>query len=97
MTTTHIATIGTSADTVTGDHCNLVVYRAKAEIDPDRVEYVADGNSVWSVDLTVRVGGDHEVAIAEADKVLAGRGMTRVGGWVDGDNALYAEVDASQG
>jgi hypothetical protein len=100
MTTTHIATIGTAADVVTGDHCDLTLYRAKAEVigydgDDDRTEWIADGDGVYDTDLTIRIGDDHEQAMAEADAILEKRGMTRVGNWVDGGVAWYAEVEAS--
>lgn len=100
MTTTHIATIGTSASVVDGDFCDLTIYRAMAEVigydgDDDRTEYVASGDSVYAANLTVRIGDDHETAIAEAEAELQKRGLTRTGDWVDGGVAWYAEVEAS--
>lgn len=96
MATTHIATIGTAADVVAADNYDLTIYRAKAEyVGEDDVEFVADGDSVRDSDLTVPLSGDVEEAIAEADQLLDKQGFVRLSPWAEGDNALYAQVEAS--
>lgn len=100
-TTTHIAAICTTFDRVSGQFCDLAVANA-TEITGtgsdghEHTAYVMSDNIVYLADLpSAPLNADHhaDLAIAEADTVLAAYGWTRLTDWgqvIDG--VFYAEL-----
>ena len=79
----YTALIGTSADTVTGDYCDVMVKREVGVGSPE----------LWT-DLPVRVDDDDSLSKVEdaADRVLEAAGWRRVSEWEYETDGLHATV-----
>lgn len=100
MSERYIAAIATARDVVAGDEYDVSVIVAERHTvvvgDEERTDYeLTDRLAMDPVEVGVPLDDDADRAIAAAERILAERGWTRVGGWEVADNALYAQVERS--
>lgn len=103
-TPTHIAAIGTTADVVSDDVCDLVVVTARPEPTwtdgHEDTQYLATTDTVSSTNLDHAPLDDPDkldLAQSEADLWLAATGWDRLTDWEIADNALYAQLAPTHG